>query len=160
MRTSSGPKQTKSKHRTKRKNKKKEAKPKTTAKVAFNYQPEFSFLGGAILGPPRTKPEIPVITFLLPFFFSFNNKIFAETPILWCFSKPKKRFSKVELKAEETKKTIAPLLWKRLLWENWQITGHNKKHKMITEQKQITWNHYKYGSKITLDQITTLTWTR
>ena len=111
----------------------------------------------AIFGPIKTKTRNSSYHFFT-YSFLFQQPKLAETPTLWCFSKPKKDiFQNLNSKHRKLGTPIfAPFLQKRLFWENWQIIGHKKSHKMITEQKQITWNHYKYRSEMTLAQLVPL----
>ena len=68
----------------------------------------------------------------LPYSLLFQQKTqnVAETPILECFSKPKKRdFSNVKLKTEKFGKKMCTHFLKKAIFENWQIIGHKKRTK-------------------------------
>ena len=97
-------------------------------------------------------------------FFSFNNKKHKNLlkPLFYSVlaNLKKENFQKFNLKQRNLKNPIfAPIFRKRLFLENWQITGHKKTHKMITEG-EIARNPYFYSAKTNLVQIITLAWPR
>ena len=111
----------------------------------------------------KPNPEIPVIIFL-PIFFSCNSKEHKQLlkPLFYSvFANLKKEFSKYKLKTLKIEKpNFCTLFSKRAIFRKLQDNWAQKKHKMITEQKKIAWNHYFYSAKTNLAQITTLAWPR
>ena len=84
----------------------------------------------AIFGPKNPNPEIPVIIFFLPTFFSFNNKKLKHLlkPLFYSvLANLKREFLNFKLETQKIEKpNFCTLFLKSVILENCQIIGHKK----------------------------------